>query len=205
MVVVIAVAAAIGLLQSRDDRVVRAPDRVPSPAAARDGVRDAPPALRRLYADGDALLRVRSGDEFVALIRRLRGYPVVINKWASWCRPCRAEFPILRRAAADHGARIAFLGLNSGETPEKARAFLRSEPTLYPHVRDPDEQIAAALEANLTYPSTIFLDAKGDIVQVKQGVYTSLEALEADLRRYAGSRPAPGAGDGLRSVGKAAR
>ncbi|EHN11919.1 thiol:disulfide interchange protein [Patulibacter medicamentivorans] len=204
MVVAIVVVTAIGLAQGGGDGAVRRPDRVPSVADARQQVRGAPAALRRLYADGDALLRV-NGDEFVALVRRLRGHPVVINKWASWCGPCRTEFPILRRAAADHGSRVAFVGLNSGDEPADARRFLRREPTLYPHVRDPDEQIASALEANVTYPSTIFLDAKGDIVQVKQGVYTSLADFERDLRRYAGARPAPGANGGLQSVGRPSR
>ncbi len=61
---------------------------------------------------------------------------------------------------------------------------------------DPEERIARRLEATGARPSTVFLDAEGQIVTVRQGAYARLEDLERDLRLYAGldGRPAPGAG-----------
>jgi cytochrome c biogenesis protein CcmG/thiol:disulfide interchange protein DsbE len=191
----IVVALTIGLLQSGSGSGVETPAKVPSVEQARRDVAEAPPALARLYAHGNQLLQ-QDGDEFVAYVKRLRGYPVVINKWAAWCEPCRAEFPILRQAAAKYGTRVAFLGLNAGDKQAAATAFLRRQPTVYPHVRDPNEQIARAMQAGASFPSTIFLDRKGDIVNVFVGAYPSRARLEQDLRRYAGvdARPAPAEG-----------
>lgn len=186
----IVVALAIGLSQGGGE--VEQPDAVPTAEQAKRDVAQAPPPLKRLYARGGELVQL-SGDGFVEYIARLRGYPVVINKWAEWCGPCREEFPILRKAAARHGTRVAFIGLNSGDKRDRAEAFLRTQPTVYPNVRDPDEQIARALQAATVSPSTIFLDTKGNIVTVRQGVYSSLAQLERDLRQYAGldGRAAP--------------
>lgn len=151
-------------------------------------VRDRAPApLRALYAKGDALRHLQ-GDEFVAMVRRLRGYPVVINKWASWCKPCRQEFPMLRRVSASYGDRVAFIGVNAGDAREPARAFLRENPTLYPQVIDPDEQISKALRAERVFPSTVFLDREGDIVTVAPGPFATEAKLEQAIRRFALSR-----------------
>lgn len=189
----IVVVTAIGLVQSGDS--TRTPDDVPSATQARDAVRDAPPALRALYGQGGGLLDIPA-EGLDAYLGALRGYPVVINVWAEWCDPCRAEFPLLRTAAARHGTRVAFLGVNIDATKDrgKARAFLREQPTIYPSLLDPDRKIARRIEATSVQPSTVFLDAQGEIVTVRQGAYGSVEDLERDLRLYAGleGKPAPG-------------
>lgn len=162
-------------------------------ASARDR---APAPLRALYARGDELRHLQ-GDEFVAAIRRLRGYPVVINKWASWCKPCREEFSMLRRMSAKYGDRVAFIGINAGDSNENARAFLRENATLYPHVIDPAEQISGALRADRVFPATIFLDRDGDIVTVSPGPFPTQPTLEQAIRRYAlPRRPVRPAGTG---------
>lgn len=182
VVAAIVVVLVIGVAEGGND--VRPPDVVPTLAQAREDLRDAPPALGRVYAQGPRLLQL-SGDGFIDYIGRLRGYPIVINAWYSTCRPCRQEFPIFRRAAAEHGTKIAFLGLNTADPRASAEAFLREQPTVYPHVRDPKEQIARALGAGVVSPTTIFLDRKGNVVTTHNGVYPSLKRLEQDLRRYA--------------------
>jgi cytochrome c biogenesis protein CcmG, thiol:disulfide interchange protein DsbE len=177
----VAVAVVVGIRQApKPER----PRRVPSTQATA-GARDRAPApLRALYANGDELRHLQ-GDEFVATIRRLRGYPVVINKWASWCKPCQEEFPMFRRMSAKYGDRVAFLGINAGDSNTKARAFLRENPTLYPHVIDPSEQISSALRASRVFPSTIFLDRNADIVTVAPGPFPTEAKLEQAIRRYA--------------------
>ena len=177
---VVAAAVVIGIRQApKPERPGRAPSAQQT-AAARDR---APAALRTLYAKGDELRHLQ-GDEFVATVRRLRGYPVVINKWASWCKPCQEEFPMLRRMSAKYGDRVAFIGLNARDSNNKARAFLRKNPTLYPHVIDPSEQISSALRANRGFPSTIFLDRDANIVSVSIGSFPTETKLEQAIRRY---------------------
>lgn len=185
VVAVIVVATVIGLVQSGGS--AQDADAGPSIAEARAAVRAAPPPLRALYDRGGGLIDVPA-DDFDGDLRKLRGYPVVINVWAQWCGPCRTEFPLLRAAAARYGTRVAFLGLNVDSVAARAKAerFLREEPTIYPSVTDPGEAIARRLEATGARPQTVFLDADGEIVTVRQGSYGDLEQVVRDLRLYAG-------------------
>jgi cytochrome c biogenesis protein CcmG/thiol:disulfide interchange protein DsbE len=181
---VVLVAVAVGIGQAPKTERPGSGPSAKQTEAARDR---APAALRALYADGD-VLRHLQGDEFVAAVGGLRGYPIVINKWASWCGPCREEFPMLRRMSAKYADRVAFLGLNAGDARTSARAFLRSNPTLYPHVIDPDEQISRALSAGGVFPSTIFMDRDGDIVTVRPGPFATEAELDQAIRRFALAR-----------------
>lgn len=118
-------------------------------------------------------------------IERLRGYPVVANVWASWCGPCRLEFPYFQRAAAKYGKRVAFLGIDRQDSDDAALTFLREEPVPYPSYRDPDEAISVSIGAELGMPDTAFYDRAGELVYLKQGPYDTFEELEADIRRHA--------------------
>jgi thiol-disulfide isomerase/thioredoxin len=143
-----------------------------------------PPALAELHAEGDEL---RDGglDAYEARIASLRGYPVVVNAWASWCGPCREEFAILQRAAARFGKRVAFVGLNSEDGNDTAGSFLADHPVPYPSYSDPDGEIARSLGPIRGYPNTAIYDASGELVFLKQGPYDDLAGLEADIRRHA--------------------
>jgi len=117
-------------------------------------------------------------------IAALQGYPVVVNVWASWCGPCRFEFPVLQKLSARYGKRVAFLGVDSQDSADAARTFLREEPVPYPSYSDPDEEIADSLGATLGLPDTAFYDRRGELVYLKQGPYAEDADLEADVRRY---------------------
>jgi cytochrome c biogenesis protein CcmG, thiol:disulfide interchange protein DsbE len=142
-----------------------------------------PPPLARLHAQADELLAGGSP----ALRRRLRAlkaYPVVINKWASWCEPCRAEFPIFQRASVELGRRVAFIGLDSGDgESSKAAAFLRSSPLSYPSYYDPGGQLGVQITYSSFTPITVFIARDGSTYR-HQGPYPSLQELERDVERY---------------------
>ena len=144
----------------------------------------APPKLARLHRQANQLLGGTRA-EFDARLKELRGHPVVVNKWASWCPPCRAEFPYFQEAALKLGKRVAFLGLDANDNDGNARKFLKQFPVPFPHYRDPDEKIAPTIQAGLAYPTTVFFDRKGELIYAHPGPYDSTAELVADIRRYA--------------------
>ena len=146
--------------------------------------RGAPPKLAALYAQGGRLLA--GGDEaFRARLEELRGYPVVVNKWASWCGPCRQELPYFRRQARERGQRIAFLGSNTNDSPGPARRFLAEVPLPFPSYADPNGDVARVFRGAIAFPTTAFYGRDGRLVTVKQGVYASERELASDIDRYA--------------------
>jgi thiol-disulfide isomerase/thioredoxin len=115
----------------------------------------------------------------------LRGKPYVVNFWASWCGPCREEFPYFQEAAAKLGGRVAFLGVDSQDASDAAKQFLSEFPVPYPSYQDPDEKIVESFDARFGLPATAFYDSQGELVYTKQGPYVSQADLEADIKRYA--------------------
>lgn len=143
----------------------------------------APAPLAALHAQSAQILD--GGKQAVqARLKALKGTPVVVNKWASWCGPCRAEFPFFQQTSVKYGKRIAFVGLNSGDNKGDATRFLEKFPIPYPSYADPREQAAAALKASTAYPITIFFDASGEQVYLHQGGYPTQAKLDADIERY---------------------
>jgi cytochrome c biogenesis protein CcmG, thiol:disulfide interchange protein DsbE len=145
-------------------------DGAPKPLAALHG------EANRLLGGGKAALNTR--------LRALRGHPVVINKWASWCSPCRAEFPVFQQVATDRGRRVAFLGLDAQDKAPAAKRFLAARPLPYPSYEDPDQSVSRSLEAPDVAPVTVFLDARGKTAFIHSGQYTSVRQLTGDIDRY---------------------
>lgn len=179
---VLVVAVAVGLGQAGGgDR----PEDGPAfdLSEARRSLDGAPPELAALHAQSAELLD--GGTAAVrARLRELRGHPVVVNKWASWCGPCRVEFPVFQRVATAMGREVAFVGLDGKDNREDAAAFLREFPLPFPSYVDPDEAVARELGIAVTYPVTLFLDERGRKRFIHQGQYRSDAELEADIRRY---------------------
>ena len=115
----------------------------------------------------------------------LKGYPVVVNVWASWCGPCRFEFPTLQKLSAAYGKRVAFLGVDSQDSDDAAKTFLEEAPVPYPSYTDPDQDIGNQIGASLGLPDTAYYDRQGELVYLKQGPYTDHADLQADVERYA--------------------
>ena len=152
-------------------------------AAARQRLEGAPRPLADLHAQAAQLLG-GGREAFEQRLRRLRGHPVVVNKWASWCGPCRAEFPIFQNVATARGREIAFLGVDGRDKRPAAAAFLEEFPIPFPSYEDPREHIARALGAPANYPVTVFIDAEGETVFIHQGGYRSEADLIADIERH---------------------
>lgn len=144
----------------------------------------APAPLAALYKQGDDLLDGGTS-AYETRLAGLKGYPVVVNVWASWCIPCRQEFPVLQKLSARYGKRVAFLGVNSEDSDGAAATFLREAPLPYPSYTDPDKEILDSLGGVGGLPDTAFYDESGELVNLKQGPYRDESELEEDVRRYA--------------------
>ena len=159
------------------------PPAPPHPVPVERVSGDVPPPLARVRREGSRLLEGGSG-AFRARLRELRGYPVVVNKWASWCPPCRTEFPFFRSQAARRASRVAFLGVDSQDSEGEAASFLRAQRPGYPSYSDPDLEVAQVFRGIASFPTTAFYDAKGSLVYLKQGGYATEQKLAADIDRY---------------------
>jgi len=142
-----------------------------------------PPALAKLHAHAGELLAGGSS-ALRASLAALRGRPVVINKWASWCEPCRAEFATFQRVSLAQGRDVAFIGIDSGDSRADALAFLRSFPVSYPSYSDHSGRLGLSITDSAFTPVTVFYDARG-AQYIHQGPYLSPAKLEQDVRRYA--------------------
>jgi thiol-disulfide isomerase/thioredoxin len=153
---------------------------------AKAPISGAPPQLAAIREQANELLD-GGGDAFDARLEQLRGTPVVVNKWASWCGPCRFEFPTFQSLAEKRGGQIAFLGVNSNDSDGSAETFLSELPLPYPSFKDPDFDIAEKLGGpQQAFPTTSFYDPSGKLVYTHAGQYRSESDLEADVNRYAG-------------------
>jgi thiol-disulfide isomerase/thioredoxin len=187
ILVAVALAAVLvaGLTQAGGDEEAGAGPPPFDLAQARERLSGAPEPLAALHAQSNAILD--GGTEaFQARLKALEGHPVVINKWASWCGPCRAEFPIFQALGTERGKEIAFLGVNAKDKRPAAERFLADFPVPFPSYEDPDEAIARAIKAPANYPVTIFLDERGDPAFIHQGGYRSKADLAADVEQYLG-------------------
>lgn len=105
------------------------------------------------------------------------GRPVVLNYWASWCGPCRIETPNFQTASLKYGDRIAFLGVNQGESAQTVTEFGVSFGLTYPLLVD-EESTVSDLYGVHNLPTTVFIDKKGVVREVFVGILN--EAVLAD-------------------------
>lgn len=142
-----------------------------------------PPPLAALHEQAGELLP-GGLPAYEERLQELRGFPVVTNVWASWCGPCRIEFPVLQQLAARYGKRVAFLGVDYEDDAEAAATFLESNPVPYPSYSDPDKEIGDEIGGK-GLPRTAYYDRAGELCFLKIGQYADEASFEADVQRFA--------------------
>jgi cytochrome c biogenesis protein CcmG, thiol:disulfide interchange protein DsbE len=173
----------VGLLQLGGGSGAPGPSRL-TLAQMQARLAGSPAPLAALHAQGDDVLP--GGLPAVrARLAALRGEPIVVNKWASWCVPCRSEFGVFQRVSVTLGRQVAFLGIDSGDSSRaSALSFLHSYPVSYPSYFDPSGQAGEAITDSGFTPVTVFYNrAGGTFIHV--GPYPSVAKLERDVRLYA--------------------
>lgn len=147
-------------------------------------LKGAPASIASLHRQANQLLD-GGARAFKARLESLRGHPVVVNKWASWCPPCRSESPFFQSQATKLAKRVAFIGVNSNDNDEDAAKFLEEYPVPYPSYRDPSLEVARVFNGHLAFPTTAFYDSDGELAYVRQGGYADEADLAEDIKRYA--------------------
>lgn len=97
---------------------------------------------------------------FENVLTGIKGRGIIVNIWASWCGPCQAEAPLLRRAYEADGAKVAFIGVDSRDGRRAATQFLDRYGIAYPNVADPSGATAAWLGSR-GLPTTVIFDPSG--------------------------------------------
>jgi thiol-disulfide isomerase/thioredoxin len=119
--------------------------------------------------------------QFEELLLELRGTPVVVNFWGSWCPPCRGEAPDLRAAAEEFEGRVQFLGVDILDNRQAAREFIREFDWPYPSIFDPEAEIRDGL-GYVGQPITLLYDARGRLAFDLVGT-VSAELLREEIRK----------------------
>ena len=164
--------------------LTRAPAGPATAAAAQRELAGSPAPLAALHQQASRLLG--STAALQARIKALRGYPIVINAWASWCTPCRSEFGLFANASAHYGRQVAFLGADTSDSPGDAQAFLAQHPVSYPSYQSTEPQLQSVLPGGVEgLPTTIFINPAGKVVDVHTGQYESQGTLDGDIDSYA--------------------
>lgn len=180
-----ALAAAITIAACGSGEDVGNPDSELSLEQATTPLTDAPPQLAALREQANELLG-GGPSAFDERLGELEGIPVVVNKWASWCGPCRLEFPYFQSQAIERSDEVAFLGIGANDSEAALATFLEQLPLPYPSYLDPDLEIAQQLGGPpQAFPATAFYDSSGELAFTHNGLYTSERDLAADIDRYA--------------------
>ena len=111
----------------------------------------------------------------------LRGKIVVVNIWASWCKPCEQEAPDLEKAwqfYKDKGD-VVFIGVDYVDTPAGANEYLKKFKITFPNAPDLKSNISSILNRQMGVPETYFIDREGILRNVKIGPFSSVDEIKS--------------------------
>ena len=125
-------------------------------------------------------------DDKPVALERYKGKPLIVNFWARWCGPCRAEIPELIKFRNAHKGKVEVLGIGIEDKAEPAKEFAKAYDMDYPVFVAKDKGIPLMKELGNTkagLPYTLFIDRNGQVVQRKMGLVkkTDLEAVTPQL------------------------
>jgi thiol-disulfide isomerase/thioredoxin len=129
---------------------------------------------------------VRAGRPAVALAG-LRGKPVVLNFFGSWCPPCIREMPALQVMSERYKGRIAFVGVTFNDSREAAKGVLERTGVTYPAAFDPKSELAYDYGVRVM-PTTFFIGPDGNLVERKDGEFSEVQ-LQTVIDRLFGTVP----------------
>jgi cytochrome c biogenesis protein CcmG, thiol:disulfide interchange protein DsbE len=127
------------------------------------------------YPAPEFRLKTLDGENFA--LSELRGKPVVLNFWATWCGPCRNELPALQKAATRYEGEVAFVGVDQAETAETVQKYVDELGLTFTIPLDTSHDAANAFDVTLM-PTTYFIDAQGTIRSVHLGEMNSITLAE---------------------------
>ena len=113
----------------------------------------------------------------------LRGKPVVVNFWATWCAPCKEEMPLFQQAYDQHSKTngLTILAVNMNESEAKVSAFFKELDLSFPTVLDSDQKVAVGKYGIIGLPTSYFIDSGGVIRYVKIGPFLTNSELVTRL------------------------
>jgi len=169
IVLLVATAISIGLLQDHDAGSVGAgePGIIDQVAPEDAGLASLPTAPEAGALAPNFRLETTTGETLE--LADLRGKPIFLNFWATWCFFCLTEMPAMQIVADEYGDQVIVMGVNSGDTPEDARTFADNFDIRYTLALDTDEEITEAYAVR-QMPASVFIDEHGVIANVIYGV-----------------------------------
>lgn len=165
-VLIVGIAIASALLAVLFVGLGKDPQHIESPLVGRP----APPFALKAVGSGETID-----------LTRLRGKPIVVNFWATWCVPCYQEHSVLVENARAIGSDVQFLGVVFNDTEDKIMTFLRQRGSAYPTVLDAQGKTAIAYGVG-GVPETFFIDRQGVIVAKFAGPMTT-DVLQANMAK----------------------
>jgi len=114
----------------------------------------------------------------------LQGKIVVINIWASWCKPCEQEAPELEEAwqLYKDGGDVVFIGVDYVDTPAGANEYLTKFNITFPNAPDLKSNISSILNRQMGVPETYFIDREGILRHVKIGPFASVNEIKTIIQ-----------------------
>jgi cytochrome c biogenesis protein CcmG/thiol:disulfide interchange protein DsbE len=121
-------------------------------------------------------------------LEQLRGTPVVMNFWSTWCEPCKYEHEILQQASLHYKDKVQFIGVIYQDEAQKAREYLKTKSNFYPQTTDPES--LTALDYGISgVPESFFISADGKVFHKEAGVVSGQLILDKVQAMLGGKAP----------------